>query len=294
MSVDPTRYNRLLDYRTREALVRMSDAERIALFEEIVSRGPSRQAWAAVYELFDLWPDSAEKERQIDAACVALAAWDDRVREQPSEIATLYRGDRLSPLARLVRSIEMRRRDSGARELHAIATSPEAAQLKRLAIHRSEIGHAWQDLIAAPYLTNLEHLHVSDTGASDDELRRFLTSANLPSLRALGFTSMRVTPQVLRAIAHAIAFPALDALDLSGNYVRDEGADILGHAPWLARIEKLAIARNQVSGAGVIALLASPHVLRLRALDASGNRIAAADASAINARAQQLGIALTL
>lgn len=295
MAVDPTRFNRLLDYRSRDALARMDDAARGALFDEIAARGPSEATWGAIVELFNLWPDGAGKSRQIDAANAALRGWDDEIRYLSSSNGALYSGPKLSALARLVRSIEVRRRDPGTAEIHAIVASPEASHLKRLAIYRTDIGDAaWRDLIAGVHLQNLEQLYLSDVGASDDTLRDFLRSANLPRLRRLTLTQMRVTPEVLDAVADAIAFPSLRELDLSYNYVRDDGVRILAGAPWLAQIEKLALADDQIRGPAIVELLRSPSCARLSSLDIAGNSIDPADRAAIAAQAQNRRIGVRM
>jgi hypothetical protein len=294
MSPDPALlFNRLLAYRSREQLARMDDGERARLFAQIAAQGPSKEAWDAIYELFALWPGGTARTANIDAAAHALAAWDDALRFKTSDARSLYERDGLSELAGLVKSIEVYRRDQyGASELRAIVTSPQASRLTRLAIRRSDIGSAWNDLVTSPHLSNLEHLHVAKTDIQDEGLRSFFRSANLPRLCCLKLTEVGLNAAALDGVRHSIPFAQLRRLDLSANFLRDEGAAILAHAPWLANIEKLSLADNGITAAALLALLQSPHCERLQALDVTGNRVTGADKSALVSRAQRMGIDL--
>src|SRR2546425_11996530 len=117
----PMNFNRLLDYRSWEYLSQMDDRGRADLFAELCRKKPSEETWQAIWELFALWSESAEKAKYLDVAERELASWDDRLRFVWAANAFLYDGEHLSSLVRLVRSIHIyRREEHGSTELRAI------------------------------------------------------------------------------------------------------------------------------------------------------------------------------
>src|SRR5262245_50741270 len=119
---------------------RSEDGAREQLLTDLVAAGPSTEAWTAIYNLFAAWPENDSKQRHLDRATELLEAWDDRLRFAYSSNGFLYDGARLSSLARLLRSVEIyRREDRGAAELSAIASSEYAAGLTSLTIVHSDV-----------------------------------------------------------------------------------------------------------------------------------------------------------
>jgi hypothetical protein len=288
------RFNRLLDYRSREQLERLTEGERAALAAEIAGGPPSREAWQALYELFALWPDDPARWDALDAAARQIATWEDRLRTVDSSSAPLFDAGRLTPLARLAAGIEIyRREDRGGGELTAVASSDFVRELRRLTIDRSDVvGRPWSTLAESRVLDNLRHLHVIGASVGFDGVPQLLRSRALPALECLKLIELGMTVASLDGVRRTIPFPHLRQLDLSRNVLRNEGAVLLANAPWLGGIERLSVQRNYIDAAGAHALVASPHVRSLEQLDLSGNDVADADRAALRQVAQSRGMRL--
>jgi hypothetical protein len=288
------RFNQLLEFRSLDALKRMTDADRIDLLIDVLEQGPSERTWSVVYELFALWPESDARARSLENADRAMAAWDDRLRCADTSSAALFNGARLSSLARLVRFISIYRRDDGGRsELLAVVTSEEAAHLTGLDIVKSEIGRrAWQTMIDSPYLRNLRHLHVTNTVMGGDIVPRLLQSSGMPHLRCLKLidiglsaASLRIGPTMPRA---------LQRIDFSRNLLAHDGALALAESPWLASVERLALRDNLIREPAMLVLLASPFISNMKRVDLSGNDVTDGQRAALVRLAQERQIELRI
>jgi hypothetical protein len=286
----------LLDYRSMEQLSRMDNGERGELLEKLFEEGPSERAWQGIVELFALWPEGQQKQRYIQFAEQRLAAWDDRLRFVWSANGVLYNGEQLSPLARLVRSIEIYRRgEEGSRELFIIANSEQANQLTYLTIRRSEISSwAWQAMIDSPFLTNLRHLHVRRTLIGEVGAQQLFRSSRLNRLSCLRLSGVGLRRQWLEVAARSIPFSELKSIDFSHNVLGDEGVVLLSEAPWLCGVERIDLQRNYITAPAMRSLISSPFCLRLQQIDLSGNRISEAEKADLIKLAEEKRVHLTI
>jgi hypothetical protein len=268
-------FNRLLDYRSLDQLSRMNDSDRAALLREILEQPPSEAAWQAVWELFASWPSGESRDTYLTVANQAMAAWPDRLRFVHSSNALLYEGRHLSMLTRLVRSIEVYRREQqGTAELLAIASSEYASDLTYLSIHRSEIdSRAWRSLAESPHLSNLRHLHVARSVLGVADVQRLFQSTTLRQLTCLKLVDVGVQPRLLEAIRQTMALRELCAIDLSANGIGDEGVTTLSRSAWLRQIQRLALRDDYIRADGARKLLSSPFSECIQEIDLTGNRL---------------------
>lgn len=289
-------FNRLLDYLPLEQLSRMNDSDRARLLAEILRQPQSETAWQAILELFATWPNGASKAQHLDIALKALEAWPDKLRFIYSSNGLVYEGNRFSALARLVRSIEIHRREQqGSAELSAIASSEYSAELRWLSIDRSEIdSRAWQAFVQSRNFSNLRHLHVRKTVLGSANIQSLFQSAAFPRLQCLKLIDVGIRPQHLESLGRSLPFPESCALDLSSNALGDEGVTILSRAAWLAQIKRLSLRETYAGGAAIQALLSSRFCERMEELDAAGNRIAETEKQALLALARTRNIRLNL
>ena len=274
----------------------MDDGDRTALSEEIVQRPPSSETWAALCELFALWPEGDAKHRAVEQAANAIAAWDDTLRSASSAHAYLFTRDKLSSVARLVKSIDIyRRTTNGSRELTAIAQSELAANLARLAIVRSEISSkAWNSLITSPFLENLTTLDVRHTVLTLSDIVGLFRSTRLRSLQYLSLVDVGLSEKAMLAITQPAVFDQLRRADFSVNVLGDNGLEVLLRLPWITQLKSLALGRNYLSRDGmrrVITLLANTE---LNDLDLSDNAQSPTDQDEIAMLARSAGIQLTI
>ena len=268
-------FNRLLDYRTLDQLSRMDDSDRASLLAEILQQTPSETSWRATWELFGSWPSCESRTQHLDVAQQVLTTWPDKLRFMNSSNGLLYDDNRLSVLARMVRSIEIHGRDEyGSAELQAIASSEYSTELKYLSINRSEIdSRAWQALVESHYLSSLRHLHVSKTVLSESDIQRLFQSSGLLRLQCLKLIDVGLQPRRMESMRQAISFPQLCAFDLSSNGVGDDGVMMLSQLAWLPQIKRLALRDNYIRAEGIRALLSHQFCERMEQIDVAGNRV---------------------
>lgn len=293
---NPFIFNRLLDYYPQERLSRMDGRERAALLQEILGKGPSEEGWQALVELFAGWTDGESRDKQLEVAERALESWPDRLRSVTSAKRYLYQGDGLSPLARLVRSIEIyRREEEGSAELWAIASSRYAERFRYLSIVRSEIAsRTWQAFLGSPYLAELHHLHVGGTVLGSENVRRLFDSRQFRRLRCLKLIDVGMRPRDLERIQQSLPFPELCALDVSSNALGDEGVDVLSQSPWLRQIKHLTMQESFVAAKSIRGLLSSPFVEGVEEIDLSGNAVTVAERAELTSLAAQKNVRLLL
>jgi Leucine Rich repeat len=296
MSSSQFTFHHLLNYRSREQLQQMDDGARRALLMELLGRGQSEAVWVAVCELFAAWPEGQEKADALSAAEQALDSWDDRLRHVISSWGYLYEGGGLASLARLVRSVEISRREErGSGELYAIANSEHARNLKYLTIDRSELsGTSVRSLSDSPHLANLRHLKIRKTLLDDEDSEYLLQSRGLTGLRTLKLIEVGLKAAPLRAAAKSVPFTELREIDFSDNFIKSEGLSILSQAPWLASVEKLELRHNHIGDEGAAALAQSPHARALTLLDVSDNWLTEAGKNVLRGMADQKGFRLVV
>lgn len=288
-------FMRLLERRSLDFLTRMDDEERTALLTELLAEDPSEAAWQSICELFAQWPDDAARAEQLERADRALESWDDALRSASAASDFLMRLGQVSPLARLVRSVEFyRHEEHGPDDLLALAKSEHVSRLTRLSIVRSDVGiRAWEVAIESPNLSRLRHLHVRRTTLQESSFPLLWRSAAFTGLQCLKLSGVGLAPRKLDPARQSIVFTELRRLDLSQNRLGDEGVRILAGAPWLQRIERLGLRRNFVRAPAVESLLRSPYAGSLQELDVAENAISGAEMSALAALAAGRGIRLS-
>jgi hypothetical protein len=288
-------FGRLGYYRSPEQLSRMSDRDWVALLDQLLALR-NTEAFAAICDLFSFWPAGQERSSQLTRSLQGMKSWDERIRAVSSAAAYLYEGDRLSDVARLVRSIEIyRREDRGGLELFAIATSEYVSELASLSIIASELsGYAWKALVESRNLYNLRRLVLQRSTLGQGDIRELFQSRSFPALQTLGLVAMGLTAQELSPLRDEIIFAKPEAIDFSHNTLGSEGALLLAGAPWLTRVKWMAIRDNFITRAGIEALIHSPFARELATIDARNNNIPEGDKGILSALAERKHIELTV
>ncbi len=295
-TINQIHFNRLLDYRPIDQLLRMNDDDRAILLTEILQQPPSETSWLALWELLASWPDGESKTQHLEVALRVLATWPDKLRFVYSSSVLLYDGQRLSVLGRLVRSIEVHRREEqGSGELFAIASSEYSADLQYLSIDRSEIdARAWRALVESVHLPNLRHLHVRKTVLDDSDVQRLFQSSRLLQLQCLKLIDVGLRRQRLESMRQPAPIRALCAIDLSSNALGDDGVTILSQVPWLLQIKRLALRDNYIGVEGLRTLLSSQFCEGMERIDAANNRVTDVERNELLALAGRKNIDLKL
>jgi Leucine Rich repeat len=272
----------------------MNDQERHNQLLELLERDQSKEAFQAVFKIFASWPDGVEKCKALVLADRALDAWDDSSRHLDSGRSYLYEGKKLAPIAYLIRSIEIyRREENGTKELWAIVKSEYVRNLRRLAILSSEVSSAAiKALSESPYLANLRHLAIRRTDLLTDAIESLLQARSLPNLKTLQLIDVCNLRRHLHLISQSIPFGNLREVDFSESLLGSEGAAILSQAPWLRFIETLELRGNFIRAEGITALARSPYIQALKTLDLSRNRMLGGAKEILLEMAKEKGIRL--
>jgi hypothetical protein len=301
MSTDPRiQFNRLLDHRSIDHLIRMNDGDRCALLIELLGQPASESSWQALWELFACWPADSTRADAIEIAKRTLAAWPDRLRFASSSDTRLHKssdsGRRLSPIAQLVRTVEIyRRNENGSSELQAIAASEQARCFTIISIQRSEIdSSAWRALAASAHLSGLRHLHVRRTVIPQPCFGNLFQSAALADLQCLKLVQVGLGAQTLIDTQQTMRLVQLRELELSSDALGNDGAFALAQASWLSQIRRLTLQQNFIRADGIRALLSSPNAEQLERLDVSNINLDDAERSALIALAASRKIELIL
>jgi hypothetical protein len=273
---------------------RLDDDARVGRLGEILQGPPSEAVWRALWDLFAGWPDGESRARSLDAAERALAAWPDELRFVTTSNALLHEGQSLSALTRLVRAIEVHRREQhGTADLQAIASSPHIAGLTSLSIQRSEIdSRAWQALSESAYTPNLRHLHVSRTVLSAADLQHLFQSSRFPRLQCLKLIDVGLQPRRLEGVRGTRLFGQLSKLDLSSNGLGDDGVTVLSQEASFLRIEHLTLRSDYLRLPGVRALLAGARRERTQELDVRDNDLTGSEQAELAALAATRNVRL--
>jgi hypothetical protein len=185
-------YQYLLDYRERNFLDSMGNQERFELLEELLQQPPEATVWGAICDLFAIWPEEREKEEALDYADAHLSDWNDTLRHVTSAWRSLYSNGKVSSLGKLIRSIDLYRREQyGDTELIRIANSSYLQNLKSLSIISSEIYcGGCKNLARSPYLHSLTHLEIHRSEWLQDDFTALVNSSILESLTFLKLSRM--------------------------------------------------------------------------------------------------------
>lgn len=301
MNADPpSSFVRLLDHRPLGDLVRMNDAERRALLDELLDRPAAEATWQALWELFGNWPANEARSEALVAADVSLVTWPDRMRSVSSSDRRLYEstpaGRRLSAIAALVHSISVDRREgNGSVELYAIAASEKARGLVALQVTRSEIdSQTWRAFAESPHLTRLSELEVTRTMLLEESVAALFRGTALGRVERLGLVDAGVRVQDVVALQQEMLLPCLRDLELSSDGLGDRGAEALAQSPWLRQMERLTLRDSFLHARAIRGLLLSDYAERLRRLDVADNRVDEADRPELLALAVSKGVELLL
>jgi hypothetical protein len=296
MSDLPVNFNRLLNYRSMQELVRMDDAARRDLLLELLEQNQSEATWLAICELLAAWPEGEEKDDALAVADRALDSWDDRLRRLSSAWRYLYAGEGLASLVRLVRSIDLyRREENGSHELWTIVNSERVQNLRYLTVYRSELASPTvRALSDSPYLANLQYLEIRRTSLFGEDLQYLLQAKGLPNLTSLRLVNVGLTHEHLHSINKSIPFSHLIDVDFSENLLGSEGLLVMAQAPWLMLIGQLVLRNNHIQDDAISAFIESPYIRALAVLDLSGNPVTAAGKKMLLDMANEKGIGLIL
>jgi Leucine-rich repeat (LRR) protein len=294
MTVFP--FNRLLDYRSLDQLMHMQESGWAVLLAEILRQPASETTWRALWELFAASPTGQAKTQNLDTALKSLDAWPDKLRLTSSTNSLLYEGNGLSPLARMVRSMDVYRREqNGSAELSAIVSSEYVDGLCYLSIIHSEIDdHAWQALAESQHLSNLRQLHISKTLLGASDIKRLFASDSFPRLQCIELIDAGVRPERIANLAHLERFPELSAIDLSSNALSDDGTEMLSQLPEAPQVRRLSLRDNFIGARGIRMLISSPFCKSLQQLDVTGNRVTDLEKKELTALAASKNIILTI
>jgi hypothetical protein len=286
----PVEYHFLLSWRPRSELIAMSDQGRMQLLQEILQAGAEESNWKAIVELLASWPETPAKEIAYEYGNQQMESWPDHLRVVNAAWRHLYHGSQLSPLAKVVRTIEILQREQhGNNELQIITRSPHIKELRRLVIRKSSVySEGMRSLVTTPYLVSLSFLALELLTLTDEEFDIFCTASMFHSLtwlrlRNIGLNTKLVTRLIQSPVlkkVNRLELPGnhlddnsmailvasdkctnLRLLNLSGNFIRDEGARILAEAKNLCNLEELDISHNNLSSPA-IAILRQSTILK--------------------------------
>ncbi|MGA8432358.1 MAG: hypothetical protein WB729_21205 [Candidatus Sulfotelmatobacter sp.] len=288
-------FRRLRDYRSPEHLLRMDDADRAALFEDLFRHGPGEKTWQGIGELFANWPEGSEKAKYFDLAEQNMASWKDELRFAFASDGNFYTGENLNPLARLVRRFQIyRQEEHGSSELLAIANSPYSSRLNSLSIVHSEISsRAWQAMVDSATLVGLQELEVVNTSISPTDIALLFESDRFLQFKKIRLVEVGMKPESMHR-TRSDQVVQLREIDFSDNALGDEGILLLARSPWLGTVERLTLRRNFLTASAIHAFLSSPYAHRLQALDVSENRVALAETNTLHAAAEVRRITVTV
>lgn len=289
-------FNHLLNFRSREHLLRMDDEARNELLRDLLKQKQSETTWRAICELFTAWPEGEEKAKALFGADQALDAWDDKLRHLTSSWGPLYDDSELTSLVRLVRSLRIyHREERGSVELWAIAHSQYVQNLRYLTVVRSEFSSpAIRSLSNSPHLANLLHLEFRRTFLSGEGIEYLFQAKGLPNLRTLKLIEVGLKHDELHSIGKSIPFSKLGEIDFSENLVKSEGLSIISQSPWLSSIKKLELRNNHIRDDGISAFAKSPYINSLRLLDLSDNPVTEVGQRALRELANRNGFSLII
>jgi uncharacterized protein (TIGR02996 family) len=111
-----------------------------------------------------------------------------------------------------------------------------------------------------------------------------LGTLELPTVRTLRVSHVRLLPEVVRALARAKVVPRLAHLDLRYAALGDEGLAALLDEASLERLQRLSLQKNQLSGQGMARLARAP-LRALRQLDLRLNALGREGAVALSGAA---------
>ncbi len=142
-----------------------------------------------------------------------------------------------------------------------------------------------QALATSPWLTRLNALGVG-CELNDIDMAQLIASPYLANLQTLRLCRTRSGPQGMAALLHS-HLSRLETLVLDGEQLGLAGAEVLASWRHMAGVSRLSMPDNGIGSVGVEALCASENLGPLVSFDVSNNRVSVAGARAI-ARTEQL------
>jgi uncharacterized protein (TIGR02996 family) len=169
-----------------------------------------------------------------------------------------------------------------------VLTNPHLANLRLLdffcgSYNRTE---GARGIAAAPHLTNLLVLDLSQCEIQNEGLEALAGAPHLASLRALrlgrGHADFAndITEAGVAALTRSKRFPSLTQLTLDGNEIGTDGVRHILNAEWAGNLTELNVADAWIAEPGLLALAQSQRLTNLRRLDVSANEVTEAVAQA--------------
>jgi len=280
-------FDDLLKYRKRDVLNSMGNQERFALLQELLQQPPEESVWGAICELFATWPDEREKEEALDYADAHLSHWNDTLRHVTSAWGSLYSNGEVSSLGKLMRSIDLYRREQyGYTELTRIANSSYLQNLKRLIILRSDIDSACKNLARSPYLHNLTHLEIYRSEWLQDDFTALVNSSILESVTFLKLSRMGLKNEDVAALAQSPFLKRLTHLNLRQNWIGAKGVEAIAQANNFQNLKQLNLSSNGIKDAGAYELAKSPYLQNLEELNLCETQLSESGKNALNTAPQ--------
>jgi Leucine Rich Repeat (LRR) protein len=239
----------------------MDSHDRASRLQELLRLPPSSQNWRNLWVVFRDWPDEPARERAVSDAVVQLESWDDELRHLSSQNGPLYSGDGLSPLARLMRSVDFSRREAGNEHLTRIAQSPYTDELRRIALIRSDFDPgAISALGSSQHLKALTHLKLDDTYLGTKMTPFLLAPTGLFRLTNVELREAGIRDESMTVLTGSSLPERLTYLSLANNRLTDESARVLAGLSTLAKLTTLDLSENQITAAGRHMLQKAPHL----------------------------------
>ena len=163
----------------------------------------------------------------------------------------------------------------------AIGSSPHAAGLRDLTLHRMNLGDKGAAALAKGALRGLRRLDLAGSALGAKGVARIANSATFGELLHLSLPWCVEDEASLVALTQATGLPRLRVLYLTGNKIGDARLRRLLKSPILAHLEELVLAGNTIRDNGAKALAACAALAGLRSLNLNGNQIGEAGAQAL-------------
>jgi uncharacterized protein (TIGR02996 family) len=171
--------------------------------------------------------------------------------------------------------------------VRALASSPGAASLQRLAVPCNYLGDPLLEVLAAsPHLSGLTSLQLESNGVTSRGMRTLARAPWLGHVTELELQLNHIDDKGLQALAASPRMARCVRLSLWGsrNAVTDEGACALAASPHLSSLEELDLLLCPIGDRGARALIESPHLSRLRHLSLSQEHLRPETVAALRER----------
>jgi uncharacterized protein (TIGR02996 family) len=151
---------------------------------------------------------------------------------------------------------------------------PHAKQLAGLQLHGVLSDDIIQLLVNSPNVVDLRRLDLHEAAIPGDQVDRLLSATNLPAVRELNLSSLRLGDLSLPWLARNSNWEKLCVLKLAQTGVSDEGILALtGSDSRLRNLTHLDLSHNSITPTGVVFLAHAPLASQLQELDLGHNHL---------------------